>query len=276
MINFTGGFSVLMALYHGDNPDLFLKSIDSVYSNSLLPNSTLLIVDGEISTKLSDSLEIAIAKYCSIGLEVFRLDENAGLALALNYGLQKISTRWVVRADSDDINLNDRFYSMAKFHMDNPNIKVFGGLIREVDGLGSGNYIRSVPLSCNEIHKQCKSRNPFNHMSVAYERDLILSVGSYPNIFLREDYGLWCLLVSKNIQMANMNQILVLATVNQNFYKRRGGLKYAIGEIALERYKRQIGFSKDKLSISFYIRFVFFILPSSLREFFYRKFLRVY
>ena len=65
-------------------------------------------------------------------------------------------------------------------------------------------------------------------MTVLYKTKLIKSVGGYPNIYHREDYGLWAKLVKKGAIFHNIDEVLVHVNGGKTLYKRRGGLKNAI------------------------------------------------
>ena len=153
-------FSVLMATYNGDDPEDLSRALKSVDSNSSLPEQFVLVVDGPISNELRSTIE-NFKEECNF-FEVFFLKKNRGLAEALNFGLTKIKTDWVVRADADDFNLPNRFQELQKHMLDS--IDVVGSYIKEVSGDSS--VIKSVPLSHDQIVKFIKRRNPFNHMSV--------------------------------------------------------------------------------------------------------------
>ncbi|MCV5391874.1 amylovoran biosynthesis protein AmsE, partial [Escherichia coli] len=44
--------------------------------------------------------------------------------------------------------------------------------------------VRKVPLSEAQIRECCKIKNPFNHMTVVFRKNEILSLGGYQHHFL--------------------------------------------------------------------------------------------
>ena len=102
-------FTILMCTYFKDDPYLLEKSIESVFKNSIKPNYFILTIDGPIP-KLNEKIINKISRKYTIQLNV--LEKNIGLALALNNALSLVKTEWVARADSDDINLKDRFKNL--------------------------------------------------------------------------------------------------------------------------------------------------------------------
>jgi len=263
-------FTVLISVYKNDDPDLFKKALSSIFQNSLLPSFVLLIIDGPIPSLLEDVVK-AFSGYSSLIIQ--RLPHNGGLANALNTGLNLINTQFVIRADSDDINDAERFNKTMDVLCQGYDL--VGSNILEVDRNCQPVSIRKVPQFTNEIKNRIKYKNPFNHMTVGYRLSNVKSVGGYPDIYLREDYGLWALLIKNNATTYNIQENLVTATAGIDMIKRRGGLKYALAEVKMQRHL--ISNKLTSLPVAFsvlVIRFTIFILPVFLRNLIYRNFLR--
>lgn len=272
-IHFPGGFCVLMALYSGDRPHLFAKAVQSVFVNSVLPNQYLIVVDGPLPTEL-DQVAVGLSKQYPL-IEFIRLPKNIGLANALNIGLESVRFPWVVRADSDDINLSHRFEMLAKAVQQNPSLQLVGSAILEVDEQGKPLTVREVPSTEKEIRQFAKTRNPFNHMAVAYRLDAVVSCGGYPNIFLKEDYGLWCHFLAKNLPVANLKEVLVYASAGMGMFRRRGGWRYAKSEWQMQNLLVHSGLKgSGRALIDGVMRATFFLIPASWRGFLYVYLLR--
>ncbi len=273
-ISFPGGFTVLMAVYRNDDIDLFNKAVNSVFANSLLPNDCLIVVDGPVNKWLNAAIQVLEKTYSS-KIRFLRLPQNLGLAEALNAGIECIFTDWIVRADADDINLPSRFHELAIAIKDNPEITLLGSSILEVDKEGTSLAIREVPTSEAAIRQFARMRNPFNHMTVAYRRDAVMECGGYPNIYLREDYALWCKFLKKNKSVMNISQVLVHATAGQDMYARRGGWRYAKAEWGMQKLlvDSELKGAGRALTDGL-LRSIIFILPAWLRGYVYRSILR--
>jgi glycosyltransferase involved in cell wall biosynthesis len=271
---FPGGFTVLMSTYAKDSPELLIKAIDSIYNNTLQPKKIIIIADGPISDDLYKILENA-KNYFFETLELLYLPKNIGLANALNEGLKKVDTNWVVRADADDINLPHRFLRIADYIKNNPEVNLVGSYILEIDTDGNPIAIKTVPIHAKEILEYARRRSPFNHMSVAYKHSVISSAGNYPNIHLKEDYALWCKIISKNLNVGNISEALVHATTGVNMLKRRGGIKYIKSEFHMQcllfKYKIK---SPHLALIDFLLRSLFFMMPITIKKLIYIRFLR--
>jgi glycosyltransferase involved in cell wall biosynthesis len=272
-ISFPGGFTVLMALYGGDRADFFETAVHSVFSNTLVPNQFLIVVDGPISASLKAVIVNLQISYPLI--EFIYLPENKGLANALNTGLTYAKFEWIVRADADDINLPERFSTLAKACLDHPNIQLVGSSILELDEQGHALAIRELPSTEDAIRQFAKTRNPFNHMTVAFRLEAALACGGYPPIFLKEDYGLWCHFLAKSCQVMNVNTILVHASAGMSMFKRRGGWRYAKSEWQMQKVLVECGLKSSwRAFFDGVLRAGFFLIPSTIRGYIYLHFLR--
>lgn len=267
---YPGGLTLLMALYHRDSPELFRSAVKSVYENDVIPDRYILVIDGDIG----DKLDLIVSEILDLyPIHIIRLDKNHGLAYALNVGLAAATTAWIARADADDINIPGRFSAQLPFALDG--YDVIGGWIDEVDGDGHHIAFRRPPISHNQIVEFAKYRSPFNHMTVVYKASSVKSVGCYPNLFLKEDYGLWGLMIGAGYKFINIPAVLVKATAGTEMYKRRGGLRYVQSEYRLQIFLYEAGIKNFPNAVGlFFMRAFIFLLPPTLRGNFYKIFLR--
>lgn len=270
----TVRFTVLMAVYHKDDPDKFDCALGSVFANTLLPDAVLVIADGP----LTGALDAVLARHQiqQPTLQLHRLARNEGLAIALNEGLKLIETEWVARADSDDLNHPDRFAKQAAaLAAANGTLDLLGSAIQEIDFDGTPLAVRYTVSNHDAICKFAARRNPFNHMTVWYRAALARQVGGYPNIHLKEDYGLWANMMQAGARCKNLPEILVDAVTGKEMYRRRGGFKYAAAEIQLQRHLMKAGLkSLLQATIDGIARAIVFLMPSAFRAFIYKYALR--
>jgi glycosyltransferase involved in cell wall biosynthesis len=259
-----------MSIYSKSDPGLLAKAIVSVFEGNLIPDHFILIADGTLSSELEKVLK-EIANVFNI--EVIRLTKNVGLALALNYGLKHVKTEWVARADDDDFNLPRRFEAQLPYALDG--YDVIGGNILEVDEVGKKLGVRKCPFSQQDIASYIKFRSPFNHMTVIYKRKSVLEVGGYPDLYLKEDYGLWALMYKNGCRFVNVQEVIVHAGSGVGMYARRGGARYIKSEFQLQIFLYRLGV-KSSLNalVLFLARSFIFLIPNQLRFFFYQFFLR--
>jgi glycosyltransferase involved in cell wall biosynthesis len=253
-----------MAVYQNTPPELFARAIASVYENELQPDFMVLVVDGPISTRLERQCIVAQRQH---GATLVRLEANRGLAEALNFGLSHVRTEWVVRADADDYNLPQRFARISELLDAHPELDLVGSALLELERDGKPVARRAVPLHHDQIRKFMIRRNPFNHPTVAYRRSIVERLGGYPNIYLKEDYGLWVTMIASGALCANLPEVLVHATAGRDMYNRRSGRRYACSERELQALMVRLGL-KSRLcaALDGIVRAVLFLSPSLVRR----------
>ena len=99
-------YSVLMSVYHKENPIWFDESIKSMFDQTIKPNEFVLVEDGPLTKKLYDVVEKYKTKYPK-EFKVVAIEKNVGLGPALKKGIEECSNEYIARMDSDD-------YSMPK------------------------------------------------------------------------------------------------------------------------------------------------------------------
>lgn len=266
-------FTVLMAVYAKEKPEFLDESIKSILSNTVLPNEIIIVKDGKLTTELEDIL----AKYSNNAIfKIVGYDTNKGLGMALNYGVLLCSNEIIARMDSDDICAPDRFFKQLDYLNRHKDITLLGSNTNEFIG-SIVNVVshRYMPETNETIREYSKTRNPFIHPSIMTYRKAILEVGNYQDCYLCEDYDLWARMLVKGFKAYNIQEPLVYMRVSPDFYKRRGGLKYCRVVINFKKKLYKTGFMSRGQYIKTKLATLFFtLLPSFIRGFLYRKFLR--
>lgn len=201
-------FSVLMSLYNKENPKYLDISLNSVFSQSVMPNQVVLVLDGQICYELQAVVDKYKQQYPA--LDVYPQRSNKGLSTALNIGLEKCRNEIVFRMDTDDICYPNRFEHILQEYNNNPELDVVGSFTTMIDE--EGNAIKQLifPISQEEIYKKVWTC-PFAHPSVAFKKSSILRVGSYnPNSGPRQDdYELWFRCVEHGLKCKNIDEPLL-------------------------------------------------------------------
>ncbi len=269
-------FSVLMSVYHGERPEYLDAALTSLQSSRVALPEVVLVEDGP----LPDALHVVIGRHAGVlNLRRVVLQENAGLGPALTAGLQQCSHEWVARFDTDDLIVADRFERQLEQIRQFPDIDVFGGWIREFDNDLSEDSmrLRRVPRDHADIVDYAKGRNPFNHMTVMFRRELALSLGGYRNEYLYEDYALWVRMIQAGARTANLPVVLVNARAGAGMYGRRGGWRYVTGEIRAQWGFYRTGFiGLPRLAVNLLSRVPVRLMPGAVRRFIYERVLRVH
>lgn len=269
-------FSILISIYYKENPFFFYECMESIWDNqNLKPNEIVLVLDGPIGGELTACVKNWQSKIGGT-LKIIALPQNVGLGQALNEGLKHCSYDWVFRMDTDDICTADRFEKQVAFIQQHPDVVLFSGQVLEFDqDISDANVLKAVPLTYEEIKEFAKKRCPFNHMAVAYKREVILALGGYQHHLFMEDYNLWLRVIGAGYTVSNLPDMILYARVGNGMHARRKGYEYIKSEKQLLKLKKELKLqSPIHANILFLIRSAFRLIPSSLLGKIYNTFLR--
>lgn len=267
-------FSVLLSLYGKENSTYLRQSLDSIFSQSFLPNEVILVKDGP----LTKDLDTVIIEYCTMydSLKVVTLPVNQGLGIALNEGLKHCSYDIIARMDTDDIAKPERFEKQCAIFEKYPDIDVVGAWIDEFEtDIFNIISIRKLPEFHDNIFSFAKQRNPINHPVVMFRKSAVFAAGGYQHFPLFEDYYLWVRMLINGAKFYNIQESLLYFRFSPEMFKRRGGWQYAMDELRFQQMMKRIHFiSFLELARNIFIRFSVRIMPNSLRAIVYKKLLR--
>lgn len=265
-------FSVLLSVYYKENPLFLEQSLESVFSQTLLPKEVVLVKDGPLTSELNQVIVKFQKQYPC--LKIIELNENKGLGYALNEGLKYCSYDWVARMDTDDICYSNRFEEQFSLIQEYPQVSFVGSLISEFeDTIDNIVSYRVLPEKHEDILLYAKTRCPLNHPTVIFRKQAVLDLGGYGHF--PEDYHLWVRALMNGYKFYNVQKPLLYFRVNLDTIRRRGGLSYAKIEIKHQREFYKMGFLTylEYIKNSFVRSFVR-LMPLYLRYKVYFKFLR--
>lgn len=268
-------YSVLMSVYYKDNAVWLKEAIESMLNQTRKTNDFVIVEDG----KLTDELEKIIKHYEEEYKDIFnviRIKENGGLGPALALGIEKCKNEFIARMDSDDYSVPTRCEKQLKFFENSEKIDIVGSSIAEfIDSIENVHAYRILPETDEKIKKFAKRRNPFGHPSVMFRKSKVIEAGNYRSYYLVEDYDMWIRMIEKGAKCYNFKEILVYMRISNDFYKRRGGIKYlkSILEFKKEQYKKGF-FSFNDYLISSFASMGTCLCPNIIREYIYKKLLR--
>jgi len=235
-------FSVLISIYHRENPDWFNRAMQSIwYEQTVKPNEIVLVQDGELTQELYEEIGNWKEKLKDI-LVIVPLEQNVGLGDALNIGMKHCTYELIARMDTDDISLPHRFEKQLEVFK-NQDLDICSAWISEFDKdekeiLGH----RKLPEFQEEIIKYAKYRCPINHPAVMYKKSVVQKAGGYKKMILFEDYYLWARMILNGANFYNIQEVLVSMRAGYGQLERRSGFRYAKNEINLLNNLKQDGF----------------------------------
>lgn len=263
-------FSVLLSLYNKESPQFLMDCLVSIRDNSISPDQIIIVYDGPINEEL-DSIVVSFTD--TLPIEIIRIEVNVGLGNALNYGLNYIRNNVVFRMDTDDKCHLQRFEKQLSFMKENPDIDILGSAISEYDETMSHySGTRFTAENHIDIINYAKARNPFNHMTVVFKKDSIISVGGYQHHYAMEDYNLWLRLIAAGYKTHNLPESLVYVRAGEGLLNRRKGWEYVLSEFKIARLKYAIGIDTLPSVIRYSsMRLLPRLLPVTMLKYIYKK-----
>lgn len=282
-------FSVLMSVYSGNTFHEFERAVESAtIEQQLVPKQLVIVRDGPVDPKIQeflDTLPSTMDVWFSIAdpdttapeVRIVPLDDNVGLARALNAGLGCCDYEIVARADADDISLPARFSTMLPYFAsdyDGDPIDVLGCAIQEFteEDNSEPGQVRLLPAGGDELNKYAKLQSPVHHPAVIYRKSAVLKANGYPQDAGRfEDYLLWERMMLQGNTFMNLPDALVLYRADEGAYERRGGAEMSRDEKRLQKQFLKDGFISPLQYVrNVTMRSAYRMIPVKLREKVYR------
>ena len=269
----TGGdvppVTVVLPVYAGADEAHLLLALASVIDQTVPAAEILVVEDGPLRrTQLAvlDDLEAATP-----AMRRVRLDENAGVAVAVQAGVEAASSPWIARMDADDIAVPHRLEAQLDA-IATGGYDVVGAAMTEFDGDPANVVgVRRMPEEHAAIAAFLKRANPVNHPTVLFRRDLALEVGGYRPLPHLEDYDLWARMLVGGATFHNLPEPLLLFRSGDSMLARRRQRGVFRAEVTLQRNLHDYGLiSRPRMAANLAARTVFRALPRPLMRRAYR------
>jgi glycosyltransferase involved in cell wall biosynthesis len=204
--------SIIMPNYNTDNyiEEAIISVLHQTYDNW-----ELLIIDDN-STDRSICIINSYAKQ-DYRIKVIQLNKKHDVYCIRNIGIKLAKGDFIAFLDSDDIWLNNKLEKSVLFALSNNYDFIYTSYKRYNDKLEPILYDYIVPLKVSFY--DILYTNPISTPTVLIN---ISKIGKYyqPNIYKREDYGLW-LNILKNIKYAyGLNESLTIYRIRKNSLSR--------------------------------------------------------
>lgn len=183
--------TVLMPAYNAEK--YITNAIYSVLSQTFTDFELLIVNDGS-----SDNTENLVRSFHDPRIVLIN-QNHAGIASALNTGLQKASAELIARFDADDICYPERLEKQYDFINKNHKYIIVGSAADYVDENGSYIFTCNPPaVSNNQIQILKKIACPFIHSSVLFKKGIVIQNGGYnTHAHSFEDHFLWASILDK-------------------------------------------------------------------------------
>lgn len=261
--------AVILSVYHKEKAKYLEEALASIFNQTMVPQDVVLVKDGPLTKELEKVIGQFEAKHHM--LRVISLEKNEGLAHALNIGIKATNANYIARMDTDDISLNERFEKQFDFLKSNPDIDCLGTWAIEIQEDGNEFFMKQMPLTHEECRNFYMRRNPMIHPTVMFRRRYFEKAGLYPeNTYQEEDTMLWANGFKNGCRFANMPEYLYKFRIDNDFFSRRKGLRFAKDTFMLRhKIRKMLNFP---LKADFYALLfsVSKLMPGSLLKLLYK------
>ena len=180
--------------------------------------------------------EAQVSAFRDERIRLIRIDQNSGLACALNLALEKASGRFVARMDADDVMEPSRLGQQLLFML-TEGLALCGTAATK---FGSEHGTIYGPVGGQNIVDSLLVGNPFVHPSMMFDREKCGEELRYrPDFRCEEDYELWSRLVTAK-NCGNLGQSLLRYRVGA-FGNANHPAKFQFNRIALEQFAQRFG-----------------------------------
>ncbi|MBR5227166.1 MAG: glycosyltransferase [Clostridia bacterium] len=210
--------TVLMTTYN-EEKNIFIQSLNSIINQTFKDFILLIIVDNPNNKEV---VEI-IKKYASKDNRIKYIinEENIGLPLSLNKGIDLVETKYIARMDADDIADRNRLEIQLEYANRNQDVDLFGSNIIYMNYEGDILYKRNEsPEEYKSIKKAIKYVNIFNHPTY-FGKTEVFKKFKYRNLKYSQDYDFICRLVENGCKLQNMKDYLLNYRLPQNLSEEK-------------------------------------------------------
>jgi len=194
--------SVIMSVYNGDK--YLLEAMRSVLNQTYDNFEFIIINDGSTDNSLS-----IINDYIKIDKRIILINrENKGLPYSLNEGIIKAKGDYIVRMDSDDICLLDRFDVQLKYMKKN-NLDVCGSYIKVFNEQSNKSIIRQMPITHIDIKVNLLFSSSLAHPTVMFKKEVFYKVKYNTEYKVSQDYQLWTDIIKQDFIIGNLPVVLL-------------------------------------------------------------------
>ena len=191
--------SVVIPLYN--KKETVERSLTSVIEQTYSPKEIIIVNDGS-----TDGSERIVQSMGIDNLKIINQD-NAGVSVARNKGVNEAEFEWIAFLDADDEWLPGYLESIRNMHYRFPNCNVISTAYSVVDQKGRINKIKlkkidyfvEIGVMSNYFEVAASSNPPICSSAICVRKSALKEVGGFPvNIKSGEDLLMWALLALRN------------------------------------------------------------------------------
>jgi glycosyltransferase involved in cell wall biosynthesis len=218
--------SILMPVF--DTPATYLAECwESIRAQAFREWELVLVDDGSRAAETIAEID-RIASDPRVVL--IRLDENQGIAPALNVGLSRCRGNLVARMDADDKMLPTRLPRQFAYLRAHSDVTVLGTQLQAIDW--ETDQLHPPTKHPEQVtdeyikHQRHTSEIWFlNHPTVMFRRREVMNLGGYPNYRIAQDLGLWLKVIRAGLKIHNLPTVELLYRLHPTQVSTANGVR---------------------------------------------------
>lgn len=229
--------TVLMTVCNEALPVL-KASIKSILDQTIQNFEVQVIIDNPSNFEAIEYLRILTEEDERIHLLIN--NDNLGLALSLNRGIDLINTPYIARMDADDICFPNRFQLQLNYLKEHPEIDLVGANIIYMDF--SGKIIKkrgSIPSSHHQIKAIAKYENVFSHPTLMGKTSVFKSI-KYRNLRYSQDYDFTSRIIEQGFCVYNFSSPLLYYRLGNSLNDYKMAYQIVAKHFIQKYYKERI------------------------------------
>lgn len=222
--------TVAMSVHDSIQEDHLEIAIQSILKQTHRDFEFIIVLDGVKNLKISKLLNRF--ELLDNRIKLIHNNINRGLAYSMNCILKIMTSEWLVRMDADDYSFPTRLHEISLYIKNNDYAEIFGSYMGEFsDDFSRLNRIIKYPTDPINIKERFFVRNPIAHATATIKKSVLLEIGGYPIISIRdEDTLLWLSAMKLNVNFSNIDKSLYAARFDKSTKLRRIGLKKSFSD----------------------------------------------
>lgn len=263
--------AAIMSVYKNDSVKYVKQSVASILNQTYKDFDLYIQYDGPIRPEVDKYLSNIVDMH----VKIHRRDVNKGLAQSLNDLLtivMSMNYEYIARMDADDISMPERFEKQLAYFKSHPEMECLGTWAIEITSNGEEYYKKQMPETHEGCLKLFRKRDCMIHPTVMFRRSYIEKAGIYDlDTFFGEDTMMWAQGFAAGCKMGNVPEYLLKFRLDDNFFDRRRGWKYAKGIWQLRhRVNKMLGFGivEDAWAIAYAVAKM---MPTSILNLIYKN-----
>lgn len=239
--------SIIMCIYN-EEIEWIQQSVKSILAQSYINFEFLIIIDNpKINNVIKDYLYSVANEDQRVHL--IENDQNLGLPLSLNKGLEYAKGEYIARMDADDISEPDRIKKqlqyITQFDMD---LVGTGRMLIDEEGKILDSYespIRNDAL----IQHILPFGSCFVHPTVMIRAEVLKRQYGYRNFKQSQDYDLWLRLLDEKCKFANIDEPLLRYRIRENgITNKKPYVQYMTAKYQKALHQMRLKYGKDDFS----------------------------